>query len=62
MPNLAIVLGRVAAGIVFIFLIVSAVFSVAMNVKYGHVARHHAPSASVSAASVDRMAAAAQPV
>ena len=38
----ATVLGRVAAGILLLFLVVSAVVSVVVNVRYGQVARQHA--------------------
>jgi len=40
--KLATVLGRVAAGILLLFLLVSAVVSVVVNVRYGQVARQHA--------------------
>jgi hypothetical protein len=54
--KLATVLGRVAAGILLLFLVVSAVVSVVVNVRYGPVARQLAQVA-VSTYMVDRVPA-----
>ena len=50
----ATVLGRFAAGILVLFLVVSAVVSVVVNVRYGPVARQHAQVA-VSSHIADRV-------
>lgn len=54
--KLATVLGRVAAGILLLFLVVSAVVSVVVNVRYGPVARQLAQVA-VSTHMADRVPA-----
>jgi hypothetical protein len=54
--KLATVLGSVAAGILLLFLVVSAVVSVVVNVRYGPVARQLAQVA-VSTHMADRVPA-----